>query len=149
MQRTLDYFVRARRPRLVGGGRSRISLTYGPDLGRAAWAALETMQETQDRILHVKSIDTDWRTIVEQARAFKGLGEQAATIPVWAARVLERSGGVGRRILDGPPEIEHYTDLTARPHLIDDTPLRTLTGFTPLFGLRGAMRHTLDLEGRS
>ena len=148
LQRTLDYFMRARRPRLVCGGRARISLAYGPDLGRAAWAALEALEETQDRILHVKSIDTDWRSVVAQARAMSGRGGRPAPIPLWVARLLDGSGGVGRRLLDAPAGVERYTDLTARPHVIDDTPLRALTGFAPLFGLRGALRHTLDLEPR-
>ena len=148
IQRLLIHFGRARRPRLAAGGRAPISLVYGPDFGRAAWAALQAFEETQGRILHVKSIDSDWRTIVAQARAINGRSGGGRPLPLWLARRLARTGPVGRRLLDAPAGVPDYPDLIGRPHVIDDTPLRALTGFAPLFGLRAALTHTIALQAQ-
>ncbi len=146
MRRLLEHFVAARRPRLPGGGRAGLSLAYGPDFGRAVWAVLEAFDEAQGRTLHCKTIDSDWRTLVGQARALRDRPRRVYPVPLWLARGLERFGAPGRRLLDGPPGVERYADLTGRPHLIDDTLLRGLTGFAPLFGLGAALRHTIALE---
>lgn len=145
VQRLIDEVGQVARPRLAGAGRAPVSLAYGPDIGRAVWAALEAFEETQGRILHVKSIDTDWRTVVAQARALRGRSTNALPLPLWLARRLERAGSPGRRLLAAPAGVPDYADLTGNPHLIDDTPLRALTGFTPLFGLRAALRHTIAI----
>ena len=145
VQQLLDHFGRPARPRLPGAGRAPVSLAYGPDLGRAVWAALDAFEETQGRILHAKSIDTDWRTVVAQARALRGRSGHALPLPLWLSRRLEQAGTPGRRILAAPAGVADYADLTGRPHLIDDTPLRALTGFAPLFGLRAALRHTIAI----
>ena len=148
VQRLLDHFGRAAHPRLAAAGRAPVSLAYGPDFARAAWAALQAFEETQGRILHVKSIDSDWRTVVAQARALGGRSGRAWPLPLWLARRIERAGGPGRRLLDAPDGVPAYADLIGRPHLIDDTQLRALTGFTPLFGLRAALRHTIALQSQ-
>ena len=107
---------------------------------------LEAFEDAQGRTLHCKTIDTDWRTLVGQARALRDRPGRVYPVPLRIARCLERAGAPGRRLLDSPPGVERYADLTGRPHLIDDTLLRGLTGFAPLFGLRAALRHTIALE---
>jgi nucleoside-diphosphate-sugar epimerase len=145
VQRLLTHFGRAARPRLAAAGRAPVSLVYGPDFARAVWAVLQAFDQTQGRILHVKSIDSDWRTIAAQARALGDRLGAAWPLPLWLARRLGQAGPAGRRLLDAPPSVPDYPDLIGRPHLIDDTPLRALTGFAPLFGLRAALHHSTAL----
>ena len=148
LQRLLQHFGAAGRPVLAGGGRAGLSLAYGPDFARAVWAVLEAFSDTQGRTLHCKSIDTDWRTLVGQARALRDRPGRVWPLPVWLVHCLAQAGEPGRRLLDGPPGVPQYAEITGRPHLIDDTLLRGLTGFAPLFGLRAALRHTMALESR-
>ncbi len=148
MQRLLQHYGASGRPRLAGGGRAGLSLAYGPDFARAVWAVLEAFGDTQGRTLHCKTIDTDWRTLVGQARALRDRPSRVWPLPVWLVRGLAQAGEPGRRLLDGPPGVPRYADITGCPHLIDDTLLRGLTGFAPLFGLRAALRHTMAVESR-
>ena len=146
VQRLLAHFGRDARPRLAAAGRAPVSLVYGPDFARAVWAVLQAFEETRGRILHVKSIDSDWRTIVAQARAIGDRDGAALPLPLWLARRAGNAGRAGRWLINAPPGVPDYTDLTGLPHLIDDTPLRALTGYTPLFGLRAALIHTMALQ---
>ena len=147
-QRLIDYYGLARRPRLAAAGRVGVSLAYGPDFARAVWAVLAAFDDAGGRILHAKTIDTDWRTLVGQSRALRERSGRVWPLPAWIAHGLAHAGAPGRRLLNAPTGLPDYTQITGCPHLIDDTLLRGLTGFTPLFGLRAALRHTLALESR-
>ena len=57
-------------------------------------------------------------------------------------------GGAGEWLLRPPDGVERYVELTGRPHLIDDSRLRAVTGFSPLYGLRSALRQTLEALGQ-
>lgn len=129
----LLHHLRHPRAVLVGGGRAPVSMAYGPDIGRAVWAVLSGIEQSQDRIFHVKSFDTDWRTLLEEG--FHLLQRRATPRPVPYRLAL-----LWARMSDSRAEI----DLYGRPHLVDDSRIRTAEGFTPLFGLRAALRQTFE-----
>ena len=132
MQFLLHHLLHSRAA-LVGGGRAPVSMAYGPDIGRAVWAVLVGIEQSQDRIFHVKSFDTDWRTLLEEG--FQLLQRRAQPRPVPYRLAL-----LWAEISDSRAEI----DLYGRPHLVDDSRLRATVGFTPLFGLRAALRQTFE-----
>ena len=145
--RLLKHALRVSRLRLAGDGRTPVSLTYAPDLARAVWAALEQMEETQNGIFHTKSIDTNWRTIVRETGALRQREIRTLGVPYQVARMLMQCGAVGDWAVQPPEGVERYVELTGRPHLIDDSHLRAITGYAPLFGLRAALRQTLAWMG--
>ncbi len=147
--RVLTHFLDKPRPRLVGGGRAPLSLVFAPDLARAVWGALDQIGATQDHIFHVSSIDTDWRTVLDETFALLHREPHYLPIPHRLARAAERLGAPAAWITRPPRDVERYADLLALPHLIDGSRLRLAIGFSPLFGLRAALRQTLEWLGET
>ena len=143
----LLHFQDTRRPRLIDGGRQPVSLSYAPDLARAVWSTIDQLSETRDRIYHVKSIDSDWRSLAEETYSLLGRRARFVWVPYRLARAAQRSGTLGSWIVRAPDRVDGYLELVDRPHLIDDSRLRSTTGFAPLFGLRAALRQTLAYLG--
>ncbi len=143
MRQLLLHFVDQQRPRLISSGAAPVSLSYGPDLGRAIWALVEHVDTTIDGIFHVKSIDTDWRAVVDEVQHLLQRPNRVQPIPYRVA-VLARQLGIGDWLLRPPADGANYVALTGRPHLIDDSRFLATTGFAPLYGLRAALRPTLE-----
>ena len=140
----LAHFRRTRRPRLIGGGRAPVSLTYAPDFARVVWSVLDELEESKDTIFHVKTIDTDWHTVLEELQGILHRRPRASSLPYRLAVAADKFGG-GRPWLTGhPTALPRYVDLVGRPHLVDDSRLLAATGFSPLFGLRAALRQTIE-----
>lgn len=139
----LQHFLDQRRPRLPAGGRAPVSLAYAPDMGRAIWGLLDHVDACIDRTFHIKSFDTDWRTIVVEVQRLVHRRADVQSIPYRVALVA-RACGLGDWLLRAPPDVGDYLTLTGRAHLVDDSRLRVTTGFTPVFGVRAALRQTLE-----
>lgn len=144
MRRLLLHFIDQPRLRLIGGGRAPVSLVYAPDLARAVWGVIDALEETEGRIFHLSSIDTDWRTLAEELYALLHRRPRFASLPYRLALAASRLGRRGEWLLRPPDGVQRYVTLTGRPRLIDDSRLRAATGFAPLYGLRSALRQTLE-----
>ena len=142
--RLLLHFLAARRPLLIGGGRAPLSLTYAPDLARALWNVLDQFEEAADQVFHVKSIDADWRSVLEETSALLHRRPRPRPLPSSLARLLEQLHGPGRWLLRPPHLVQQPLALLGRPQRVDDSSLRSSVGFAPLFGLRAALRQTLE-----
>jgi nucleoside-diphosphate-sugar epimerase len=143
MSELLLHFIDQRRPRIISAGSPPVSLSFGPDLGRAIWGLIDHIDRTVDGIFHVKSIDTDWRTVVDEVQDLLHRPRRTQPIPYRLA-TLARQVGVGDWLLRPPADVANYVALTGRPHLIDDSRFLATTGFEPLYGLRAALRSTLE-----
>ena len=110
MPQALLHLLDTPRAPLVGGGQASVSLNYAPDFARAMWEFVAHFTDAEDRIFHVQSLDTDWRTIVEEM----------ASLP------------------------HHLLPFMAHPNLVDDARFRAISSFAPLFGLRAALRQTIE-----
>ena len=143
MRRLLLHFLDQRPLRLVGGGRAPVSLAYGPDLARAVWGLVDRSADAIDAIFHVKSFDTDWSTVVSEMHDLLHRSPDVRSVPASVASWSQRAG-LWEWIGKPPRDVPQYVTLTGRPHLIDDSRLRSVTGFEPVFGLRAALRQTLE-----
>ena len=65
-------------------------------------------------------------------------------LPSSLARLLEQLNGPGRWLLRPPHLVQQPLALLGRPQRVDDSSLRSSVGFVPLFGLRAALRQTLE-----
>lgn len=140
----LTHFRRTRRPRLIGGGRAPVSLTYAPDLARVVWSVLDELEESKDTIFHVKTIDTDWRTVLDELQGILHRYPGSSSVPYRLAVFVDKIGGEHHWLTGRPADLPRYVDLVGRPHLVDDSRLLATTGFSPLFGLRAALRQTIE-----
>ena len=66
MRQALLHLLDTPRAPLVGGVQASVSLNYAPDFARAMWEFVAHFTDAEDRLFHVQSLDTDWRTIVEE-----------------------------------------------------------------------------------
>jgi nucleoside-diphosphate-sugar epimerase len=144
----LAHFRRNSRPRLIGGGRAPVSLTYAPDLARVVWSVLDELEESKDTIFHVKTIDTDWATVLEELQGILHRPLRSSSLPYRLAVVAEKIGGERPWLTGRPAGFSRYIELVGRPHLVDDSRLLAATGFSPLFGLRAALRQTIEWMDR-
>ena len=140
----LSHFRKVKRPVLIGDGRAVVSLTYGPDLARVVWMILEQLNELKDPIFHVKTIDTNWRTVLGETQTIVHHDPAVISFPYRVALAMERIPLINEWLKTNCARIPSYPSLISEPHWIDDSKLRIATGFTPLFGLRAALRQTLD-----
>ncbi len=143
MHAFLVHVLRERRARLVGGGKAPVSLAYAPDLARAVWGLVEHIASAVDGIFHMKSFDTDWVSVVEEAQRLTHAQRPLGNAPFRLALAAERLG-LSDWVARPPRSIPRYVELTGRPHLIDDARLRSVTGFAPVYGLPAALRQTLE-----
>ncbi len=141
VQALLLHFLAHPGAPLVVGGDAPTSLAYGPDCGRAVWDVLTRFDAAVDGIYHVKSFDTDWRTLLEEAFHLLHRRLRPRAVPGRLAPFLPVLIPAYRR---DPFLRRPLIDRLSRPHLIDDTRLRTAVDFHPIFGLRSALRQTLD-----
>ena len=146
MQSLLAYFRRPGRIILPGAGRAPVSLAYGPDVARAAWDTLAHLGATADSIYHVKTIDTDWSAACLVTREFAGARGRVIALPPRLVEGLARLPAVPPP-LRLPVRLDAYARLVGRPALLTDARFRVATGFAPLFGLRAAIRKTLEAVG--
>ena len=143
MQSLFDHIIDEPNPRLVAGGSAPVSLAYVTDLARAVWALIDHVSDAIDGSFHVKSFDTDWRTLVIESQRLLGRPPILRSIPIRAA-TLAGHLGLADWLLRPPPGMLRYVERTGRPHLIDGARLRATTGFEPVFGLGAALRQTLE-----
>ena len=139
MRQALLHLLDTPRAPLVGGGQAPVSLNYAPDFARAVWEIVAYFPDADDRIFHVKSLDTDWRTIVEEMDSLLHRRRRLWGVPLRVAQLDARL-----RPGADAPRTRRLLPFMARPHLVDDSRFRALSGFAPLFGLRAALRQTIE-----
>lgn len=143
MKALFDHIIDQPRPRLVAGGSAPVSLAYVTDLARAVWGLIDRVADAIDGNFHVKSFDTDWRTVVNESQRLLGRPLRVRAVPLRAA-TLAGHLGLADRLLRPPAGIARYVERTGRPHLIDGARLHAATGFEPVFGLGAALLQTLE-----
>lgn len=147
VMRVIRHFISRPRAALVGGGESPVSILAGADLGRAVWAMLSQSEEAVDQVFHVASAHTTWRELAVEACQLRGIEARFWSAPYLFARGLDAMRLSGW-VLPEPEDVDGYTSLTGRPHLIDDSRARVTLGYSPLFGARAALAQALDVYGR-
>lgn len=143
MKALFDHIIEQPRPRLVAGGNAPVSLAYVTDLARAVWGLIDHAADAIDGSFHVKSFDTDWRTLVVESQRLLGRPALVWAVPLRAA-TLAGHLGLSDWLLRPPTGIARYVERTGRPHLIDGARLHATTGFEPVFGLGAALLQTLE-----
>ena len=143
MAALFDYILDQHKPRLVAGGNVPVSLAYATDLARAVWGLIAHAADAIDGSFHVRSFDTDWRTLVMESQRLLGRPPLVRSVPLRAA-TLAGHLGLSDWLLRPPAGVSRYVDRTGRPHLFDGVRLQAATGFEPVFGLGAALRQTLE-----
>ena len=130
---------------LIGGGDAPLSIIAAADLGRAVWALIEHAGALRDRVFHATSAHTTWGELAREACRLRGVEPRFWHAPPLLAQALEKVN-LAEWALPAPPELRDYIQLTARPHLIDDSSLRVAVGYEPVYGVRAALKRALDPE---
>ena len=143
MKALFDHIADHDRPRLVAGGTAPVSLAYVTDLARAVWGLIDHAADVIDGKFHVKSFDTDWRSLVVESQRLLGRPGVVRAVPL---RIASLSARIGLRewLLHPPSGVPWYVERIGHPHLIDDNRLQAAIGFEPVFGLGAALLQTLE-----
>lgn len=144
VMKVIRHFISRPRAALVGGGEAPISILAAADLGRAVWAMLSQTDEAVDQVFHVASAHTTWRELALEACQLRGVEARFWNAPYFFARSLDAMRLSGW-VLPEPEDVDAFTSLTGRPHLIDDSRARVTLGYAPLFGARAALAQALDV----
>ena len=142
----IRHFISRPRAALVAGGEAPVSILAAADLGRAVWAMLSQTEESVDQVFHVASAHTTWRELALEACQLRGVEARFWNAPYFFARGLDAMRLSGW-VLPEPEDVDAYTSVTGRPHLIDDSRARVTLGYAPLLGARAALAQALDVYG--
>ncbi len=142
----IRHFISRPRAALVAGGEAPVSILAAADLGRAVWAMLSQTEESVDQVFHVASAHTTWRELALEACQLRGVEARFWNAPYLFARGLDAMRLSGW-VLPEPEDVDAYTSVTGRPHLIDDSRARVTLGYAPLLGARAALAQALDVYG--
>lgn len=144
----IRHFISRPRAALVAGGEAPVSILAAADLGRAVWAMLSQTEESVDQVFHVASAHTTWRELALEACQLRGVEARFWNAPYFFARGLDALRLAGW-VLPEPDDVDAYTSITGRPHLIDDSRARVTLGYAPLLGARAALAQALDVYRRT
>lgn len=144
VMRVIRHFVSRPRAALVSGGEAPVSILAAADLGRAVWSMLSQSEEAVDQVFHVASAHTTWRELALEACQLRGVEARFWNAPYFLARSLDALRLSGW-VLPEPDDVDAFTALTGRPHLIDDSRARVTLGYAPLLGARAALAQALDV----
>ena len=146
VMKVLRHFISRPRAALVAGGAAPVSILAAADLGRSVWAMLSQTEESVDQVFHVASAHTTWRELALEACQLRGVEARFWNAPYFVARGLDAMRLSGW-VLPEPEDVDAYTAITGRPHLIDDSRARVTLGYAPLLGARAALAQALDVYG--
>ena len=146
VMKVLRHFISRPRAALVAGGAAPVSILAAADLGRSVWAMLSQTEESVDQVFHVASAHTTWRELALEACQLRGVEARFWNAPYFVARGLDAMRLSGW-VLPEPEDVDAYTSITGRPHLIDDSRARVTLGYAPLLGARAALAQALDVYG--
>lgn len=147
VMKVIRHFISRPRAALVAGGEAPVSILAAADLGRAVWAMLSQTEESVDQVFHVASAHTTWRELAIEACQLRGVEARFWNAPYFIARGLDAMRLSGW-VLPEPEDVDAYTAITGRPHLIDDSRARVVLGYAPLLGARAALAQALDVYRR-